>query len=211
MWGIFEAMHISQEKQNKKTFSPIENTFWRNKTQRRFLQAIINPLRAVLIYGRWAVQCRYFCRAATRTEWIAVLNPSAGNQRFCNYVYMYMSALLCNIYAQCMCTCTHVHAHVCTMWLYTSLAYLSVCGYTRQPAQWHLSSCGYSLSTIPKGLNQSQQHFYFQKTFKFTLFSKIFTGHGMAFSRRVMEHLVRSSKFADMTYHEFLVDWQLCP
>ena len=28
-----------------------------------------------------------------------ITNPSAGNQRFCNYVYMYMSALLCNIYA----------------------------------------------------------------------------------------------------------------
>ena len=69
------------------------------------------------------------------TEWIAVSNPSAGNQRFCNYVYMYMSALLCNIYAECLCTCTHVHGHVCTMQLYTSLAYLSVCGYTRQAAQ----------------------------------------------------------------------------
>ena len=34
------------------------------------------------------------------TEWIAVSNPSAGNQRFCNYVYMYMSAL---------CTCTRIH------------------------------------------------------------------------------------------------------
>ena len=33
------------------------------------------------------------------TEWIAVSNPSAGNQRFYNYVYMYMYiALLCNIY-----------------------------------------------------------------------------------------------------------------
>ena len=41
------------------------------------------------------------------TEWIAVSNPSASNQRFCNYVYMYMSA------------------HECTMRLYTSLAYLS--------------------------------------------------------------------------------------
>ena len=36
------------------------------------------------------------------TEWIAVSNPSAGNQRFFNYVHMYMSALLCNIYAECM-------------------------------------------------------------------------------------------------------------
>ena len=46
--------------------------------------------------------------------------------------------------------CTHVHAHVCTMRLYTSLAYLSVCGYTRQPAQWHLSSCGYSRQPYPR-------------------------------------------------------------
>ena len=82
------------------------------------------------------------------TERIAMSNPSAGNQRFCNYVYMYMSALL--RYAIFMhSTCSHVnaHVHVCTMRLhvYTSLAYLSVCGYTRQPAQWHLS-------TVPKGL-----------------------------------------------------------
>ena len=33
------------------------------------------------------------------TESIAVSNQSAGNQRFYNYVYMYLSALLCNIYA----------------------------------------------------------------------------------------------------------------
>ena len=64
-------------------------------------------------------------------------------------------ALLCNIYAQCMCTCTHVHTHVCTMRPYTSLANLSVCGYTRQPAQWHLSSCCYSHPTVPKGLNSA--------------------------------------------------------
>ena len=47
--------------------------------------------------------------------------------------------------------CTHVYAHVCTMRLYTSLAYLSVCGYTCQPAQWHLSSCGYSRQPYPRG------------------------------------------------------------
>ena len=50
----------------------------------------INPLQTVLIHGRWAV-CRYFCQVDRK--------QSAGNQRFCNYVYMYMSALLCNIYA----------------------------------------------------------------------------------------------------------------
>ena len=49
------------------------------------------------------------------TEWIAVLNPSAGNQRFCNYVYMYMSALLCIVHVN-----TYTCAHVCTMRLYTS-------------------------------------------------------------------------------------------
>ena len=50
---------------------------------------------------------------------------------------------------------THVHAHVCTMRLYTSLAYLSVCGYTRQPAQWpsgHLSICSYSRQPYPRGV-----------------------------------------------------------
>ena len=61
----------------------------------------------------------FFCRAA---EWITVSNQSAGNQRFCK-VYMYMSALLCNIYAQFMCTCAHVYA---------------LCGYTR-----HLRTCRY--------------------------------------------------------------------
>ena len=54
----------------------------------------------IINIGRWAV-CRYFCqvRAVWPTEWSAVSNPGVGNQRFCNYVYMYMSALLCNIYA----------------------------------------------------------------------------------------------------------------
>ena len=51
-----------------------------------------------------------------------------------------------------MCICTHVYAHVCTMRLCTSLAYLSVCGYTRQPAQWHLSSCCYSRQPYQRGL-----------------------------------------------------------
>ena len=69
-------------------------------------------------------------------------NPSAGNQRFYNYVYVYVYVY---VYMYVTCTCQHyyaifmhsacvpVHAHVHTMRLYTSLAYLSVCGYTRQP------------------------------------------------------------------------------
>ena len=63
----------------------------------------------------------------------------------CTHVHMYMYMYMY------MYTCTHVHAHVCTMRLYTSLAYLSVCGYTRQPAQWHLSSCSYSRQPYPRG------------------------------------------------------------
>ena len=56
----------------------------------------VNPLRTGLFMdpGRCAG-----IFAERPTEWIGVLNPSAGNQSFCNYVYMYMSALLCNIYA----------------------------------------------------------------------------------------------------------------
>ena len=55
------------------------------------------------------------------TEWIAVSNPGAGNQRFCNYVYMYMSALLCNIYALCTrmhYAAIHVTCVLVGMWLY---------------------------------------------------------------------------------------------
>ena len=66
----------------------------------------LTPCRQGLIMD--PVQCAgIFFFAEQLTEWIAVSNPSAGKQRFCNYVYM--SALLCNIYA-----------HVCTMRLYTS-------------------------------------------------------------------------------------------
>ena len=61
-------------------------------------QTTINPLRPVLINvtdaGRFA---DIFVERPT--EWIAVSNPGAGNQRFYNSVYMYMSALLCSIYA----------------------------------------------------------------------------------------------------------------
>ena len=28
------------------------------------------------------------------TEWIAMSNPSAGNQRFCNYVYVHVSTIM---------------------------------------------------------------------------------------------------------------------
>ena len=41
------------------------------------------------------------------TEWIVMSNPSAGNQRVCNYVYMYMSALLCG-YTRHLRTCRYV-------------------------------------------------------------------------------------------------------
>ena len=51
----------------------------------------LNPLRTVKYCGRWPV-CRYFCRVRTvwPTVWSAGLNSGAGNQRFYNYVYMYM-------------------------------------------------------------------------------------------------------------------------
>ena len=62
----------------------------------------------------------------------------------------------------CTCTCKHallcnVYAHICTMRLYMLLAYLSVCGYTCQPAQWHLSSCGYSRQSYPRGSTTAEQ------------------------------------------------------
>ena len=46
------------------------------------------------------------------------------------------------------CTCMHMYAHVCTcMHMY------ALCGYTRQPAQWHLSSYDYSHHSVPKGFS----------------------------------------------------------
>ena len=49
-------------------------------------------------------------------------------------------------------TTTCIHAQVSTMRLYASLAYLSVCGCTHQPAQLHLSSsCCYSRQPYQRG------------------------------------------------------------
>ena len=60
----------------------------------RLLEAGINVMDAGWYAGIFA---------KLPTDWIAVENPSAGNQRFYNYMYvymyMYMSTLLCNIYA----------------------------------------------------------------------------------------------------------------
>ena len=58
-----------------------------------------------------------------------------------------------------------VHVHVCTMRLYTytSLAYLSECGYTHQPAQWHLSSCGYSRQLYPRCYLQLRAMYLFSQ------------------------------------------------
>ena len=60
------------------------------------------------------------------TEWSAVSNPGAGNQRFYNYVYMYYYA--------------NIHVHY---------AYLSVYGDTCQVASLKLLLL---LSTVRKGL-----------------------------------------------------------
>ena len=69
------------------------------------------------------------------TEWIAMSNPDAGKQGFYNYVCMYVCMYtimqyLCIVHVY-MFTCKFIHTY-------------ALCGYTRQPAQWHLSSCGCS-------------------------------------------------------------------
>ena len=65
------------------------------------------------------------------TEWIAVSNPGAGNQRFYNYVYMYMQT--------------------CTIIQYSCIVH-ALCGYTR-----HLRTCHYAAIHVnrPSGISQA--------------------------------------------------------
>ena len=72
------------------------------------LESHFNPLRTVLIYGRWAV-CRYFCRAANwvcRRVVCVHVHVSTIMQYLCIvHVYMYM-----HTYALCGYTC---HLRTC--------------------------------------------------------------------------------------------------
>ena len=83
----------------------------------------LNSLRTILNYGCWRFAGIF---AERPTEWSAMLNPGAGNQRFDNSVYLYIHVSTVMQYLCIVHVYMYTYAHVCTMRLYTSPAYLSV-------------------------------------------------------------------------------------
>ena len=50
----------------------------------------------------------------------------------------------------------HVNMHYCAIFMHSAYVYMHVyalCGYTCQPAQWHLSSCCYCRQSYPGNFN----------------------------------------------------------
>ena len=74
----------------------------------------VNPLRMGFNYGPCAVccaRCAVFF-AEQPTKWITVSNQSAGNQRFYNYVHIYMHMCALCSYTRHLCTCWYAAIHV---------------------------------------------------------------------------------------------------
>ena len=81
------------------------------------------------------------------------------------YLHGRTQVLVIRDFATCTCqhyyaifmhsACVHVQLYMHTYALCGYTRQLRTCRYTRQPAQWHLSSCGYSRHSVPKGLKSS--------------------------------------------------------
>ena len=85
VWGAVILVKLQKQIPNRMFLIKFSPQSERDKSECILTIFSLTPLRTVLNYGRFAG-----IFAERPTEWSTMSNPGAGNQRFYNYVYMYM-------------------------------------------------------------------------------------------------------------------------